>query len=471
MLYYWTFPIVVDIQTVAPEEFSMPAITFCNVNGIKPWEFCKMTKCVPTFLLGTRIACQKWPNICEMVGSKIPKDFKALPYNQLLRNHTFSPDELQKVKKPVEEFFSCKIISSTGERNCTTDKPLVGSYYSISDFFGICYTINSRWSRPNKTLEKLTRADKIEIEFYVDLTDRHLNVSVDQVVFPKYNYPTMTTATQLLLHNNFISISPYRNGFDLLGGKSYQLKLKQEKKYLLPAPYQTNCTDYMAGWKKRGGIGPLNPMMVVEECKYNLSLTEFGCVPYSVDYPHNDSLCTLCRGCSNMAHIQEECENLLGSYNQPCDFISYKTTLEEKTVLIAKRIESRDKSLFNVSEVITVPRKGYDCAKTAVLTRRCQTIQVEISFGDFEITTTTYKPKFESFEILSVIGSYMGIYLGISMFSVSKLFEILINRFLKKRKKGIKRMRNNRHGVNGNQSPSQVNHEFRRRNRIGNFNT
>ncbi|CAL1276962.1 unnamed protein product [Larinioides sclopetarius] len=105
-------------------------------------------------------------------------------------------------------------------------------------------------------------------------------------------------------------------------------------------------------------------------------------------------------------------------------------------------------------------------------TRRCQTIQVEISFADFTITTTTYKPKFEVFEILSVIGSYMGIYLGISMFSVSTLFEILINLFLMKRKKAIKRIRNIRHQANGerSQSHSRKTQVFRRRNRISSFN-
>ncbi|GFT65986.1 uncharacterized protein NPIL_98081, partial [Nephila pilipes] len=117
-----------------------------------------------------------------------------------------------------------------------------------------------------------------------------------------------------------------------------------EERRLLPAPYQTNCTDYMTSWRNRGGIGPLNPIMVVEECIYNLSLEAFGCIPFSVDYPHNDSICNDCEDCFNMTHIANDCSKLLNKYNQPCE---------------------------------------------------CQMIHVEISFKDFEITTTTYEPKLE----------------------------------------------------------------------------
>ncbi|GFU20731.1 uncharacterized protein NPIL_649011, partial [Nephila pilipes] len=220
----------------------------------------------------------------------------AVPYRRLMREVIFSSETLKNVKKPVEKFFSCKIVSSTGERNCTNDDALIGSYYSESDFFNICYTINSKWSEPNKTLQKVKRTDKIKILFYIDISDRSENRSADTKAFPKYNYPTLPSA-QLTLHNNYASLTPIRNGVDLLGGKQYQITLKQEEKRLLPAPYQTNCTDYMTSWRNRGGIGPLNPIMVVEECKYNLSLEAFGCIPFSVDYPHNDSICNDCEDC------------------------------------------------------------------------------------------------------------------------------------------------------------------------------
>ncbi|GFU01118.1 uncharacterized protein NPIL_36581 [Nephila pilipes] len=146
--------------------------------------------------------------------------------------------------------------------------------------------------------------------------------------------------------------------------------------------------------------------MVVEECKYNLSLEAFGCIPFSVDYPHNDSICNDCEDCFNMTHIANDCSKLLNKYNQPCHYIYYNMKLEEKPVSIEKKLVNHHS---NISE--------YDCSKSAIFTRRCQMIHVEISFKDFEITTTTYEPKLEDF-----------IYKALRFMSISHYFSAEKNR-------------------------------------------
>ncbi|GBN35062.1 hypothetical protein AVEN_6555-1, partial [Araneus ventricosus] len=258
--FYWTYPVVVDIQTTAPDEFPVPAFTFCNNNGIKPDKFCDMgARCWHSMFLRTQKVCKRWPTICERLGNIMPRDFRAVQYHGLMINKDFSPTDLHELKKPLDDFFKCKIVASDGERNCKTDDVLIGSYHSTSGFFSICYTINSRWSQANKTLEKIRRSDKIEIEFYVDQNDRNANVSLDTEVRPMWNYPE-SVVVKLVFHNNHVSISPNSNGVDLLGGRRYKINLQQEEMHLLPAPYQTNCTDYMSEWWNRGGIGPLDPM-------------------------------------------------------------------------------------------------------------------------------------------------------------------------------------------------------------------
>ncbi|GFU45078.1 uncharacterized protein NPIL_25401 [Nephila pilipes] len=488
--------IVVDIQTTAPEKFSMPAITFCNVNGIIPKKFCYLgVPCIPVRFVKYVINCNNWIQMCEKLGYKLPVDLLPIPYQKALRQNTFSSSLLKSLKKPIAEFFRCKIVSSAGERNCTIDDVLIGSHYSDSDFFGICYTMNSRWTQPNITVEEIKRSDKIEIEFYVDLDDRHLNVSMDTVVRPKYNYPSLVVM-QLGLHNNYASLSPYQNGVELLGGKQYEINLKKEVKHLLPAPYQTNCTDYITMWKHRGGVGPLNPIMAMEECKYNFSLQEYGCVPFTVDYPHNDSVCKVCDECFNMTYIESLCEKLLGKYNQPCEYISYSMKMEEKYILIRKQMASTNVPYVNryiailnegaVHERRTSPWRlnlqlmtiryksnRHNCIKTAVFTRRCQTIHVDILFNDFEITTSSYKPKLESLELLSIIGSYMGIYLGISMVSVSWLFEMALSfadRFLKKPGKRVRKIEKNKPVYDGRRILFLLSRGLRRRNRVFDFN-
>ncbi|GFW49584.1 uncharacterized protein TNCV_2843651 [Trichonephila clavipes] len=164
------------------------------------------------------------------------------------------------------------------------------------------------------------------------MTDRNKNVSMDTITLPKYNYPS-SVAIQLGLHHNDASLSPHRNGVELLGGKQYQLTLKQEKKHLLPFPYQTNCTDYKKAWAERGGVGPLNAIMAVEECKYNYSLQEFGCVPFSVDYPHNDSICKLPDPFTQMGSIGKSYGDLQGSETRK---VAVKLTNVERSTAIKR---------------------------------------------------------------------------------------------------------------------------------------
>ncbi|XP_055942056.1 uncharacterized protein LOC129972098 [Argiope bruennichi] len=77
-------------------------------------------------------------------------------------------------------------------------------------------------------------------------------------------------------------------------------------------------------------------------------------------------------------------------------------------------------------ETLYFKEKGYDCSGQNIFSRRCQTINVEVVFDDFEITNITYIPKFESLELFSVIGGYMGMYLGVSIVAFYDFAELTI---------------------------------------------
>ncbi|KAG8180711.1 hypothetical protein JTE90_004670 [Oedothorax gibbosus] len=59
----------------------------------------------------------------------------------------------------------------------------------------------------------------------------------------------------------------------------------------LPAPFRTNCTDYLKLWRENGGRGPLTRKSCAEKCKMVRSLQRFRCVPQSISYPNNSSIC------------------------------------------------------------------------------------------------------------------------------------------------------------------------------------
>ncbi|GIY27402.1 hypothetical protein CEXT_798801 [Caerostris extrusa] len=84
----------------------------------------------------------------------------------------------------------------------------------------------------------------------------------------------------------------------------------------------------MAAWKLRGGTGPLNPMMMVEECKYNLSLQRAWMrTSWCVVFPHNDSVCKICQNClkidvANMHQLKELDENARNRRVKDYDFVT-----------------------------------------------------------------------------------------------------------------------------------------------------
>ncbi|GFY57397.1 uncharacterized protein TNIN_158821 [Trichonephila inaurata madagascariensis] len=82
LLYYWTYPVVIDIQTSEPVEFPIPAITFCNSNGIIAVKFCRLGElCLPFALVERVISCKHYVPMCEKFGYRFPKDLKNLSKN------------------------------------------------------------------------------------------------------------------------------------------------------------------------------------------------------------------------------------------------------------------------------------------------------------------------------------------------------------------------------------------------------
>ncbi|GFU95331.1 uncharacterized protein TNCV_4309301 [Trichonephila clavipes] len=59
--------------------------------------------------------------------------------------------------------------------------------------------------------------------------------------------------------------------------------------------------------------------------------------------------------------------------------------------------------------------KKHDCSGEKQWKPECSTIDIAILFDRFEITNLTYSPKFESLEMFSSIGGYMGMWLGVSL--------------------------------------------------------
>ncbi|GFR26660.1 uncharacterized protein TNCT_267261 [Trichonephila clavata] len=78
------------------------------------------------------------------------------------------------------------------------------------------------------------------------------------------------------------------------------------------------------------------------------------------------------------------------------------------------------------------------CAKASESDLTCATL-VHIIFEKLEITTFTYTPRYEAIGILSFIGGYVGLWLGISLMTVYDFLESHLFRWASGLKKWLTR--------------------------------
>ncbi|XP_071036950.1 degenerin mec-4-like [Parasteatoda tepidariorum] len=268
------------------------------------------------------------------------------------------------------------------------------SYYqnvrcpSRSEAIEACWTLNTIIGRPEIEPRKMSSMGE-----YLMSIRPHLE-----------EYPvTLEVATvHASIHSPRQILNPFTNGFNMDLNTIQTFRLRKVEKKLLPAPYDTNCSDYIEIWKLRGGHGPTNQKECFEECQKNISLKYRGCFANYYKIPGNEKICS---DKDLRVTVPEnkiaECEN---EHCFPACFEeSYEVTRE----------------ITNKQLVKTHP----NCPHQPV---GYQFIDVMVNMNGMETTTYTYSPKYQNIEIFSYIGGYVGMWLGISLVAVFDFLETVI---------------------------------------------
>ncbi|CAL1266347.1 unnamed protein product, partial [Larinioides sclopetarius] len=212
----------------------------------------------------------------------------------------------------------------------------------------------------------------------------------------EYHPSHLSRGAQLSIHSPYHVPSPISEGLFLNMGTVYRIYVRLAEKILLPPPYKSSCTDYLTQWKENGGKGPVTEKMCKEKCKLEMSLKLYGCAERRIDYPHNETICE--KPIPNFAkNAREQC---VPGCTSPCRMRRYEVQVQEANSEGSRR----------------------SCAKAAEKDLSCATL-VHIIFENLEITTFTYTPRFEPIGILSFIGGYVGLWLGISLLTVYDFLE------------------------------------------------
>ncbi|XP_042906119.1 degenerin deg-1-like [Parasteatoda tepidariorum] len=260
-----------------------------------------------------------------------------------------------------------------------------------------CFAFNTLWENSSAVLRTVNERDFFEIS--VSITDDNF-------------YTATPLAIQMAVHSPFMKVDPFTTGFSIQPCSTYNMYLKKTVKYLLPAPYRTNCTDYESLWRDRGGIGPLNQKMCIDECVLNKSITKYGCFnPVYVSYPT---------------------ENELFCFKEPYDDF-YSLCLE-----------NCQQACYEEDIEIKVEEYVYSSTEVGSKRKNCVT-RIKLLFVRMELMTFTYSKKYQEVEAFGYIGGLLGVWLGLSLVAVFDFLETCFMIFLFIVKKLMKK-ENNKNG-------------------------
>ncbi|GFW88167.1 amiloride-sensitive sodium channel subunit alpha [Trichonephila clavipes] len=385
------YPTIVDIRIENPTEIEMPAVTFCDNNGISRKKFCAKypDRCMETDL----DLCFKYPLYCESNSTNmIPKPEYYSMINELtveqIAEFGHSVDELLLSKdglypklleiEPEGPFIRAKHYSGVGRMGCY-------SLYSV---------IDSPLDAERQKISGLIEFPAVTLTFDVNEEEEFV--------------PGRKTGMYLSVHSPYMGNNPTEKGIFMVPGKTYKIYVNTDREKLLPYPYETDCLNYTELWESRNRTGPRIQEMCYHKCLLESTAKHGNCSFVFTLYPNDMEICDL----ENMT------EDFIEDYN-------------------VCRVRCKDdcaKTKYNLNVQERFTRDFIWDAQPSE--NQTKLIKVEIIIEKAEVITFLHRPQYLDVEAFSYIGGFIGVWLGISLVEVAdfadSLFRIIRYAFKKK---------------------------------------
>ncbi|XP_042907414.2 acid-sensing ion channel 4-A isoform X1 [Parasteatoda tepidariorum] len=387
---YLEYPSFVELNVEQPQDVMFPAFTICNLNEIRIGPYCEKFPHKCSNIRRHPKLCTLYPEYCRLVGNKS----KLLPMHPV-SDYNLTRTERQEFGHQFQNLLvGCTIETDGKEEECKSEHiPIQALSHSHITPFN-CFVMYSLYGQPNATPRYIPVSTVIRII---------LNIEVDE-----YHPEHLSRGAQISIHSPYHVPSPMSDGRILNLGGIYRFYLSMTSLEMLPPPYKSMCRDYMGEWTRNGGKGPITQKMCKEKCKLDHSLNDYGCADARIDYPHNETICEKVIAnfhVKTMPICAKKC-------SMPCKFNKFQFQVQD----------SNSEGFRN------------SCIVPKDLT--CYTL-VQIFLENMEITTFKYTPRFNPVGILSWIGGYVGLWLGISLLQVYDFLEkgiFICIAFLRKKK-------------------------------------
>ncbi|XP_055949093.1 acid-sensing ion channel 5-like isoform X2 [Argiope bruennichi] len=330
---FWNYPTVLDIDVEYPEVIESPAITYCNLNGIKRMEFCKQFPDRCSSPSNRNDFCRHFPDFCSLESSnnlEFPKGEALQAEDDVTEVYLKEYGHLGN-----ETLVYCQRISD--QTNwlvpCSTNHTIHMMLSDGNNGYRNCYTLFSTIGSNALRQHTLPVPKRKEALFHL----------VFDMQPEEYFRPDREVGAIISIHSPNSLVNPFYDGFVIKPGNLYTVHLKMVEEKLLPSPYETQCQDYKSQWRMRGGKGPLNQEMCVAECAYNKSIEQCNCVVPGIIYHHDDRICDNDKLDECFHFNLSECYKIC---QQPCEFTDFEYDVQERKLEVKKEKQGCDACIF-----------------------------------------------------------------------------------------------------------------------------
>ncbi|XP_022654568.1 uncharacterized protein LOC111247640 [Varroa destructor] len=189
-------------------------------------------------------------------------------------------------------------------------------------------------------------------------------------------------------------------------GLSYTVSVAQQTVKRLPSPFASKCTDYNALGKRPHFFGYLTQDLCIQECVMEAENVQCGCIRNTHEF---------------------------------AGFVPYKTCSVEDLVIC-------EKQLANDTIPKCMEKCGPPCLETTYDVRLTslgedkkekdrQSFSVSVKFSSDSQKIFQYQPKLSLIEAFGYMGGYIGMWLGLSLFSLTTDAESWLRKYLLERAK------------------------------------
>ena len=298
--------------------------------------------------------------------------------------------------------------------------------WSSDESYGSCYTFNSGFDSNGrkKDLKISTIAGPVvglQLTLYVNIYEKFLSE-----IFQR--------GAIIRIGNSSYSIDYHHDGLFVTPGSSTYISIGREFKSMLPRPY-SNCDIYENTPKFLEGMDLYN-LIIQSDYKYTQQLCFYQCYQKYIILTHN---CTVPNYLS-LFNATKCSSKILGLINNSSGLFSSQFINEHcislcplecdqqlfKTSLSSGHLNSNPNFFQNIKEKLNLSRDFiYRDIRDDVILRE-SFIYVNLYYESLSYTLTTESPQVDLVSMLGSIGGNLGLFLGVSVFSLFEIIEVII---------------------------------------------